>query len=280
MKIQLETISPDANSSFRLLHNPRLNDLFYWHFHPEIEVVYIEGASGTRHVGAHTSRYEGSDLVLIGSNIPHLNFDYGVKTDYEKVVLHLRPDFMSKIFAHIPELTAISNLFEKSRHGVAFFGQTKEEVGLRLKRFHQLAPFEQFLEVWSLFQYLAQSEEYTLLHDKPVENRYRKKEQQRLQQVYTFVEAHYQQKIAVEQVARLCNLSKAAFCRYFKKATGQTFIRFLNQFRISEAKRLLLLNKQVGESCYESGFESLSYFNRTFKDIVGENPLAFKKRHL
>ena len=78
MKIQLEQINPDAKSSFRLLHNPRLNDLFYWHFHPEYELVYIEGANGTRHVGDHISLYEYSDLVLIGSNIPHLNFDYGM----------------------------------------------------------------------------------------------------------------------------------------------------------------------------------------------------------
>ncbi len=78
MKIQLESFSPDEKSSFRLLHNPRLNDLFYWHFHPEYELVYIEGANGTRHVGNHISPYIGSDLVLIGSNIPHLNFDYGI----------------------------------------------------------------------------------------------------------------------------------------------------------------------------------------------------------
>ena len=126
MKIQLETISPDANSSFRLLHNPRLSDLFYWHFHPEYELVYIEGADGTRHVGRHTKRYQGSDLVLIGSNIPHLNFDYGVKTDYEKVVLHIHPSFMNKVFQEIRELSAIYRLFEMSQYGIAFFRRNQK----------------------------------------------------------------------------------------------------------------------------------------------------------
>ena len=84
MKIQLETISPSTKSPFRLLHNPNLSALFYWHFHPEYELVYIEGANATRHVGNHISNYENSDLVFIGSNIPHLNFDYGVQTDYKK----------------------------------------------------------------------------------------------------------------------------------------------------------------------------------------------------
>ena len=78
--------------------------------------------------------------------------------------------------------------------------------------------------------------------------------------------------------ARLCNLTKAAFCRYFKKTTGKTFIEFLNQYRISQSKRLLLKGQTVSEAAYNSGFESLSYFNRTFKKIAGENPLAFKQR--
>ena len=90
---ELEKISSDANSSFRFLYNPILTDVFYWHYHPEIELVYIEGASGTRHVGNHLSKYHHSDLVLVGSNIPHLNFDYKVKSDYRIVVLHIHPRF-------------------------------------------------------------------------------------------------------------------------------------------------------------------------------------------
>jgi len=126
MKIQLENISPDTNSSFRLLLNPKLNDLFYWHFHPEYELVYIENADGTRHVGEHISQYEGSDLVLIGSNIPHLNFDYGVKTDCEKVVLQIHPDFKENTLQKLPELKAINALFEKSVYGIAFHGATRK----------------------------------------------------------------------------------------------------------------------------------------------------------
>ena len=75
MKIQLEAIS-SKDSSFSLMFNPRLSDLFYWHFHPEYELVYIEASEGTRHIGDHISTYEKSDLTLICSNIPHLNFDY------------------------------------------------------------------------------------------------------------------------------------------------------------------------------------------------------------
>jgi AraC-like DNA-binding protein len=118
----------------------------------------------------------------------------------------------------------------------------------------------------------------TLLHDKPFENLYNNKEQLRLKVVYKFIENNYQRAVSIEEIAKLTHLSKAAFCRYFKKMTRLTFTEFLNQYRIEQAKRLLKSDKNVTETCYECGFESLSYFNRIFKKVVGENPIQFKKR--
>ena len=278
MRLQFEAIRPDAESSFRLMLNPRLNDFYFWHFHPEFELVYIEGANGKRHVGEHIARFEGSDMVFIGSNIPHLNFDYGIKTDYEKVVLHIQPDFLSDTFAKTPELSAIHRFFELSAHGIAIHGDTKKQAGERMKVLHRLPPFEQFLEVLRILQFLANSADTTLLHEAPVKNRYNKKEQDRLKLLYRYIDDHYRRKIELAEVAALCHLTEAAFCRYFKKITRLTFTDFLNHYRISQAKRLLLLDHNVSEACYACGFESLSYFNRTFRKVTNENPLAFKKR--
>jgi len=98
MKIVLEDIKRLAGSSFRILVNPKLNDFYYWHFHPEFELTFIEAPQGTRRVGNHVGQFEGSDLVFIGSNIPHLNFDYGIRTEYEKVVLQIKEDFFKNDF--------------------------------------------------------------------------------------------------------------------------------------------------------------------------------------
>ena len=118
MKVQLETIVSQLGQSFSLMFNPRLSDLFYWHFHPEYELVYIEAESGPRHVGAHASRYAGSDLVLIGSDIPHLNFDYGLQGDYRKVVVHLKKDLVERQWGGMPELEPLHLLFRKN-HSLA-----------------------------------------------------------------------------------------------------------------------------------------------------------------
>lgn len=277
MKTELEEISRPSNSSLRLMVNPNLSDFFFWHFHPEYELVYIDGASGTRHVGEHISRFEGSDLVLIGSYIPHLNFDYGVKTSYEKMVVHIRPDFLQAAHTSTPELQAIHELFQLSRHGIAFGETAKALLGNRIKQLHKLGSFELFLELLSILKALMDSSDKVLLHEEPVKNQFTQKDQERLRRVFELIDRNYQRKLEVREAAQLTFLSEAAFCRYFKKMTRLTFTEFVNHYRIDKAKKLLLQDRNVTETCFDCGFESLSYFNRTFKNITGENPLAFKK---
>ena len=279
MKIALEKISLiSADTSFSWLINPKLNDFFMWHFHPEFELVFIEAEAGTRHVGEHIARFEESDLVFIGSNIPHLNFDYGIKTNYEKTVLHIQPKFLENAFVNTPELKAIHNLFEASKFGITFGTETKNKVGKLFKNAHNLTYFEQFLAILQLLKTLAEAKDFTLLHSELPKNQYHRREQERLKKIYSFIDEHYQRKIEIQEIAKMSNFSDAAFCRYFKKMTKLTFTEFLNHYRINQAKRLLMLDKNVSETCFECGFESLSYFNRTFKKITGENPLAFKKK--
>jgi hypothetical protein len=171
MKIILEEFTIDSESSFRVFR-PRLSQIFYWHFHPEFELVFIEGTDGTRHVGEHISRFEGNDLVMIGSNIPHLNFDYMVKTDYEKVVLQVRQDFLQNAMLETPELAVIQRLFQRSQYGITFGEKTKRKIGERMKLLDGLDYFGQFLEILSIFQLLATTQDYELLHEQPVENQF------------------------------------------------------------------------------------------------------------
>jgi hypothetical protein len=120
MKLKLEQIHPDTDSSFRLLLTPQLNEVFYWHFHPEIELVYVEAEQGIRHIGDHVSTYHGADLALIGSNIPHLNFDYGAKTRVETVVIQFPPDYFRTSLGLVPEMQSVQQLMERAQSGLAF----------------------------------------------------------------------------------------------------------------------------------------------------------------
>ena len=118
----------------------------------------------------------------------------------------------------------------------------------------------------------------SLLHEVPVRNQHTEKDQAKLRQVYSYIDDHYRRKISIAEVAGVCNLTPEAFCRYFKKMTRLTFTEFVNHYRIDKAKTLLLTDVNITETCFECGFESVSYFNRIFKRVTSENPLAYKRR--
>jgi len=277
MKLNLEQIHPDNDSSFRFLLTPKLNEVFYWHFHPEIELVYVEADKGVRHIGDHISTYQGCDLALIGSYIPHLNFDYGVKATVETVVIQFPETYFEAGLARIPELQKVVDLMERAKTGIAFTGETKRIAGVRLKKLQYMDRFHQFMELMSIFQFLAVSDEYEDLEVRPISSQTILKQQERMHRIHQFVEMNFQKPIDTQQIADEVNLTLPAFCRYFKKATKVTYTDFVNQYRVQYAKKLLIQDKNVTEACFECGFESLSYFNRIFKKFAGESPSEFRK---
>ena len=279
MKVQLETITSKIDRSFSVMFDPRLSDLFFWHFHPEYELVYIEAASGSRKVGEHMATYKNNDLVLIGSNIPHLNFDYGVTSEYRKVVIHLKKEYVETHFKGVPELASIDRLFKRSMQGLAFEGTIKEKIGKALFEFEGLSPFEQHQKLINTLYTLSKSDEFKVLHEYSYSKKYSSREQHRLSLIYAFIDKNYHRKIDLKEIAHLSSMTKEAFCRYFKGATQYTFIEFLNRYRVSQSKRHLMSGQTVSEACYRSGFESLSYYNRVFKKITRENPSDFRKKY-
>jgi AraC-like DNA-binding protein len=102
---------------------------------------------------------------------------------------------------------------------------------------------------------------------------------ERLNKVYRYVLDNSHQDITLEKAASLANLSKAAFCRYFRVRANKTFIRFLNEIRVGQACRLLVNeNNSISEICYASGYNNISYFIRQFRAITGFTPLAYRKK--
>lgn len=278
MKIKREVVLPDPGQSFKLF-KPSLKNYFYWHYHPEYELVYVEASNGIRHVGQHISSYMGSDLVLIGPNIPHLNFDYGLKTEYKQIVVQLKEHFLGDAFDEIPELSSIQKLFAKAYLGLSFSGKTKTIVVEKLKHMQTIGHFEQLLCLLEIFQMLAISDEVVELNEKDTSIKLFLNDKIRMGAIYKYIHANYNETPDVNKIASSVHLSTAAFCRYFKKQTKMTFTDFVNQYRITQAKTLLLQDNTISEACYEVGFQSLSYFNKLFKKITGENPSNFKRRH-
>ncbi|MEP6615346.1 MAG: AraC family transcriptional regulator [Ginsengibacter sp.] len=278
MKIKKEIVQLNPGQSFKLF-TPRLKNYFFWHYHPEYELVYVEAANGIRHVGQNISGFMGNDLVLIGSNIPHLNFDYGLKTAYRQIVVQLKQNFLGDAIKETVELSEIEKLFDRAYLGLSFHGETKKIVAEKLDVIQKLPPFQQLLSLLEIFQVLATSREVIELNQQDTSVKLFLNDKIRMGAIYKYIDANYNENPDVNKVASNVNLSAPAFCRYFKKQTRMTFTEFVNQYRVNQSKTLLLQGLNVSEACYETGFESLSYFNKIFKKITGVNPSAFKKQY-
>lgn len=277
MKPFLEQIEFSKDASFQMIHTPNLNDTFYWHYHPEIELVYVKSPQGIRHIGSHFSFYQSSDLVFIGSNIPHLNFDYGVENKVDTIVIHFPSNFFDRFKYHTPEFLLFDTLLHKANKGAAFYGKTKEKVGVLLEELSALNSYQQFIKLLEILGILAQSEELELLDVHAIKTDKILKTQLRIQKVFHWVEENYTTEIRIDQAAKEVNLTPIAFSRWFKVQTGTNFINYVNDQRIYHAKNLLLNGKNVSEACYSCGFNNLSYFNRVFKKAVSCSPKDYKK---
>ncbi|ASK32250.1 AraC family transcriptional regulator [Chryseobacterium sp. T16E-39] len=279
MEIQKEIIEFEKGKSFKLFA-PSLKNCFFWHYHPEIELVYVEAVNGIRHVGKDISGFTDSDLLLIGSNVPHLNFDYRIQTECKQLVLQMRENFLQDIITPVPEFGTIQRLLERSYLGFSFSGETKRQVVEKMHRMMNRGNFDSLISLIEILQILAGSEEVKELNKDDTRIKWFLNDKIRMGTIYDYIHENYDKKTNVNQIAEIVSLSTPAFCRYFKKQTNMTFTDFVNNYRINQARIFLLKDSSITEVCFQVGFESLSYFNKLFKQHVGETPSEFRKKHL
>ena len=99
----------------------------------------------------------------------------------------------------------------------------------------------------------------------------------RLGPIFAHIEEHADEPIRIKDAARMCATSPCSFMNLFKQVTGQSFVAYLNEFRVKKAKDLLMnTNKSIAEISLEVGFCNQSYFTVVFRQIVGETPLTFR----
>jgi AraC-like DNA-binding protein/ligand-binding sensor protein len=92
-----------------------------------------------------------------------------------------------------------------------------------------------------------------------------------------FIRLHQREKLTLNQVAQAVNASTFYLCKVFKKAAGMHFTDYVARVRTEQAKLLLLNpNLRVSEIAFETGFQSLTHFNRVFKRILGRSPTDYR----
>jgi len=253
-----------------------------WHFHPEYEILYVIKGFGRSFVADNIEEFRSGDLALLGSNLPHFwksDESFHVEENNKKVkyiVVQFSNEFFKEAISEYPEFYLIKELLERSARGLRFSKSFSEKAKRKLFKLVRSTGFERTLILLELLQFLAKTEDYQLLAGELYQAEKHNFTSDRMTKVMHYLNATYLKKVELEKVADVANLHPAAFCRFFKEKSGKSLSEFVNDMRISYACRLIIEDKMtVSQICYESGFNNLSNFNRTFKKQTGFTPTNY-----
>tara|TARA_R110001583_G_scaffold86860_1_gene226702 strand:- start:37531 stop:38412 length:882 start_codon:yes stop_codon:yes gene_type:complete len=278
-KPTFEKIEPEFGSSLRVKQHSEIveNYLPFWHFHPELELVYINKAQGKRHIGSHLSYFNNSQLILIGASLPHSGFTDRFTTNGSETIIQFKENFLGEHFFSVPEMSSINKLFEKAKKGLLFHKETKKIVGPKIEAIINKQGIERIISFLDILKDLAQSDNYTLLNVNGFAFEVGPQDNKKIDIIFDHVSKNFRLQIPLDDIAGKVSMTVPAFCRYFKKATGKTFTEFVNEFRIVQATKLLAENPtSITDICFESGFNNFSHFSKLFKKFTGTSPLKYR----
>lgn len=103
----------------------------------------------------------------------------------------------------------------------------------------------------------------------------------RLKKVFELLNTKYNEKIPLMKAAEVACLSETYFSRFFKKVTGSTYSSYLQKIRVEKAKELLINEDfSIIRIAFLTGFNTLSFFNKTFKKYTKLTPLSYRKNSI
>lgn len=232
-------------------------------WHENIEILLVTGGEGAMQYGSRTVPLLLGDISVINSGVLHRPYSLG-GLDYYYIIIdesfcrengldiaalhfseHFRDELTKGLFLSAAKAT---KEYEKN-------ASTLSSMRLRLAMLDLLT---------DLFERHAV--------ESKTRNEVPSLSEQYVKRVMAYINEHYTERISLDALASLCGVSKCHLSREFKKIAGQTVFEYINVLRCKKAGALLFEGKTATEAAMESGFESLSYFSRTYKRFMGESP--------
>lgn len=263
---------------FILLNNREAKFDYAMHFHSDYELNLVCHTSGRRMVGDSMETFTENDLIMIGSNLPHV---WKAPTSKETHVITIQ--FHDKIFNSFLMgkrlFSPIRDMLARSQRGLDFSDETKSRVKNKILALSQSAGFNTVLDFFSILYELATSQGQRTLASSTydISSVIKESKSRRIAKVCSYIEEHYEQEIKLSNLAEIIGMSESAFSHFFKKRTNRNFISYLNDVRIGHATRMLFeTTNSIAEIAYLCGFNNISNFNRLFKRSKGQNPSEYR----
>ncbi len=283
--IQKSRISESNLFFIRQLHDRHFDAT--WHAHQELQLFLVVSGTGTKFVGNTVKPFDKGDLTFLGPNIPHLwrsdecYFEPHSEKISEGLVIYFNGNAL-ELLIEKEEFAQLKVLLEKIRRGMEIYGKTAQRVAKLMQELVHLHGMESVIQLFRILELLINNKDYRLLHDDTVHYQLKAIETNRINTVYNYAAKHFKQKVSLEEVASLLNMTPTSFSRYFTMKTSKSFSYFLTELRIRNACKALSTEeaKNIAQICYESGFNTLSNFNKQFKTFVGMTPTEYRQKFL
>lgn len=257
-------------------HCGKLKFLSALHYHDEIEILTVESGCILIECGNEKISIGAGESVFLGSRTVHKTF---CKEPYLKYTL-IQFNVFDYLETHKKELIRFINLFDNPVY--VFKNDNPDTAGFYSLIQSIADEFDKKTEAYAIF---IKAYMYNilalLLRNNVISNNFditNKKLLETLLPAIDYIGKNYSEKITLSELCGIVNLSEEYFCRIFKKATNSTVTEYINFVRISRAEKLLsTTSKTISEISMDTGFSSLSYFNKVFKKYRFCSPSIYKK---
>ena len=281
MPPELEQAEVDSRSVYAFSHGFPC-PLVRWHCHDDYELHLIVASVGKVFIGDHVGAFAPGQLVLTGPRLPHnwiSQTEPGEVIETRDLVVQFRQDLVQSMAACAPELAGLLPMLERARYGIEFRGEVRAEAE---RWFHPILDTEGATRIARLVEFLerlTRESDYRLLSTMPMRSEADAAALDKVERVTNYVTEHHAQEIPLSVVAELVGMSESAFSRFFAKATGNGFSRFLNRVRIARACELLSDTDQpITGICFAVGFNNVANFNRRFRELKSVTPREYRNQ--
>ena len=221
------------------------------HQHDAWELYYVLHGHGTRMAGDTLQPFSAGDVALIPPSMHHYWEYTPSSTDTDGCIHYLMVafshTFVLKCIEVFPELRNRLAGLTFPVNALKFGLESSRIIRKILLEMNDMDELERLCEMFRLLPVIFTSSDHTFA-GKPMNI---DRDVRRMQQICTYVMAHYVHAISLDDIAAEVGMKRSAFCSYFKRCKGMTFSQFVTQYRLNTACELLKHSqKQVSEICF------------------------------
>ncbi|SHH89717.1 AraC-type DNA-binding protein [Clostridium grantii DSM 8605] len=263
-------------------------DLFYCHWHPNIEIIYVDKGTISMKIDTQDFQLNTGDICIINPNQVH----YGISANntYCSVkLLVISYDILSMelnnpIYERYIEPLNSGRLLLPNV--IPHISTKKDTPTWQLECHQSISKLLSCISQDYIGKELAIQSSFLMLlatlyrSDKLIGKAFiqNKTLSTREMNILNYLEEHFTESISIPVLASHFHVSEDYFYKLFKKITGQTPIKYILQLKIQYAKQLLKTTDiSISDIGFQIGFESTSYFSKTFKKLTGFTPMTYRK---